>query len=93
MTVDGDRHFILDSHGRVRFFHGTNAVQKAFPWFPQADMLSLERIQELQAMGFNALRLGVMWPGLEPERGVWNDTYLRQIGVLLGTFEWVLHCC
>jgi endoglycosylceramidase len=32
--------------------------------------------QLLLGRGFNAVRLGVMWPGVEPQRGQYNDTYL-----------------
>ncbi len=33
-----------------------------------------------KAWGVNAVRLGVMWPGVEPTRGQYNETYL---GILL----------
>jgi len=37
----------------------------------------------MQEMGFNALRLGTMWAGAEPERGVWNSSYLETIGSIV----------
>ena len=65
-------HFV-DDHGRVRIFHGVNAVLKAYPWLPQTetftaeDSLDAKTLDLLQEWGFNVLRLGVMWPGVEPE--------------------------
>ena len=32
-TSEGDGQWFLDSYGRVRIFHGVNAVGKAFPWY------------------------------------------------------------
>ena len=26
--------------------------------------------------GFNVVRLGMMWPGVEPKKGQYNETYL-----------------
>ena len=33
----------------------------------------------LASMGYNTIRLGVLWAGLEPERGSYNLTYLDQV--------------
>jgi len=42
-------------------------------------MLSLSErdIQQLHDWGFNSVRLGVMWPGVEPEQGQYNTTYIE----------------
>jgi endoglycosylceramidase len=80
IRVDSENHYIVDKYNRVRFFHGTNSVQKSVPWYPQEDTLNIQRIQAMQDMGFNALRLGVMWPGYEPQRGQWNESYIQKIG-------------
>ncbi|XP_078583780.1 endoglycoceramidase-like [Branchiostoma floridae x Branchiostoma japonicum] len=74
--VNPDNHWFLDASGRVRIFHGINAVQKGFPWFPD-QMLNQSRLDELQSWGFNALRLGMMWAGAEPQEGRYNQTYMR----------------
>lgn len=34
-------------------------------------------MQILKQTGLNVIRLGVMWPGVEPQRGKYNDTYLQ----------------
>ena len=81
---DGARVFV-DEHGRERIFHGTNAVVKGPPWHPDTQTFSrdVSLVEEdfvwMQNMGLNLLRLGVMWPGVEPLRRQYNETYLDQL--------------
>lgn len=69
--------------GRTKVFHGVNVVQKAFPWHPSIDgydafsSLVEQDMDDLKRWGFNAIRLGVMWPGVEPVQGQYNMTYLK----------------
>jgi len=69
--------------GRTRTFHGVNVVQKSFPWHPslgefnQYHSLNAEDMANLKSWGFNAVRLGMMWPGVEPSEGQYNSTYLK----------------
>ncbi|CAJ1396445.1 unnamed protein product [Effrenium voratum] len=71
------------SDGRVQIFHGLNVVQKNFPWHPSTGefdafaSLNHEDMTNLKAWGFNVIRLGVMWPGVEPAAGQYNQTYLK----------------
>lgn len=74
--------FIYDNDNRVSFFHGENFVQKGFPWYPEV-LLNLDNIKEMKSWGFNTVRLGVMWSGVEPELGVYNETYLEVINGIL----------
>ena len=73
---------MLDEFGRVRIFHGVNAVYKVPPYVPIADhfdpqeSLSPEDVANLYQWGFNFVRLGTMWPGVEPQKGQYNMTYL-----------------
>jgi len=75
--------------GRVQIFHGLNVVQKSFPWHPSTgdfdpfSSLNAEDMTNLQSWGFNAIRLGVMWPGVEPVEGEYNHTYLQVIRQLV----------
>ena len=73
----------LDQAGRVRIFHGCNRVQKSPPWyFP--DMLASEAEFDLvEALGFNVVRLGFMWSGFNPARGVFNTTYLEAVKAIV----------
>ncbi|KAG0618715.1 hypothetical protein M758_4G087200 [Ceratodon purpureus] len=81
--VDASSGMIIDSGGRERIFHGLNVVMKASPWHPTTDMFDPELsfadadIAMLRSWGLNVVRLGVMWPGVEPQRGQVNQTYLE----------------
>ncbi|KAJ3027594.1 UNVERIFIED_CONTAM: hypothetical protein HDU68_003527 [Siphonaria sp. JEL0065] len=74
----------IDELGRSRIFRGTNVVYKAFPYVPDispdADpKYSFNQIDVdiLKNHATTVIRLGVMWPGVEPERGQYNMTYLE----------------
>ena len=81
---DRPRAFV-DASGRERIFHGTNAIVKGPPWLPDSRSFShdvsmaAEDFAWMQRMGLNVLRLGVMWPGLEPVRGQYNASYLDEL--------------
>jgi len=83
-SASGERQ-LVDQFGRERFFHGTNAVVKGPPWIPSRDgfdpltSLTAKDFELMQAAGLNLIRLGVMWPGVEPERGVYNESYLAAV--------------
>eukprot|EP00929_Paragymnodinium_shiwhaense_P083735 TRINITY_DN44726_c0_g1_i1.p1 TRINITY_DN44726_c0_g1~~TRINITY_DN44726_c0_g1_i1.p1 ORF type:complete len:690 (+),score=114.48 TRINITY_DN44726_c0_g1_i1:63-2132(+) len=74
-------HFV-DPDGRVLVFHGVNVVQKNFPWHPSRGEFNTRNsliagdMVNLSSWGLNAVRLGMMWPGVEPQDGVFNETYL-----------------
>ncbi|XXQ30223.1 Glycoside hydrolase family 5 domain-containing protein [Plasmodiophora brassicae] len=79
----GSNRRLVDDAGRERFFHGVNAVYKSRPYIPRTDQFDPQRslvdqdFSLLRDLGINAIRLGVMWPGIEPTRGVYNETYLQ----------------
>lgn len=82
VSVNPDRQRLVDSLGREVFFHGTNVVVKEFPWHPEVEGFSDGTFSEqdmklLKSLGLNVVRLGFMWPGLEPTRGKYNETYLQ----------------
>ena len=89
-ALDGVRPF-LDSYGRERLFHGTNAVVKGPPWVPMTAVydedLSMvaKDFEALMAQGVNALRLGVMWSGVEPSQGKYNESYLDEVDKIVQT--------
>eukprot|EP01104_Vermistella_antarctica_P004518 TRINITY_DN14960_c0_g1_i1.p1 TRINITY_DN14960_c0_g1~~TRINITY_DN14960_c0_g1_i1.p1 ORF type:complete len:561 (-),score=78.10 TRINITY_DN14960_c0_g1_i1:15-1577(-) len=90
VRVNTDNQFFLDDVGRVAIFHGVNAVYKIPPWLPSLDgpfnsnsSLNAEDIANLQSWGFNAVRLGVEWPGVMPTPDGFNDTYLKQVASLI----------
>ena len=80
----GERVFV-DEHGRQRIFHGTNVITKGRPWYPSRfgydafTSLVKEDFELMASVGINSIRLGVMWPGVEPYKGRYNETYLNVI--------------
>jgi endoglycosylceramidase len=70
--------------------HGVNAIVKGDPWVPSTSWnidtsLSTKDFITLQQLGVNVIRLGVMWPGVEPVRGQYNSTYLDKIQSIVET--------
>jgi endoglycosylceramidase len=65
----------------VRIFRGANVSgrSKLAPFLPFDDPAWFDR---LASWGWNAVRLLVMWEGLEPERGIYDDAYLAQLKAL-----------
>lgn len=70
--------FMYDRFGRVVILHGVNAVEKRAPYelvpapgkpwnFSAADA------RRMAGLGFDIVRLGIIWQGLEPGHGSMND--------------------
>lgn len=83
IRIDPSSKTFIDSISRTRIFHGVNAVFKIAPWHPDTkgfdsnNTLSIDDAKLLRSYGFNIVRLGVMWPGMEPgNEGSYNETYL-----------------
>ncbi|EWC44765.1 hypothetical protein DRE_06543 [Drechslerella stenobrocha 248] len=82
VRVDVASQQYIDAEGRSRHFHGTNMVNKKFPFhkdvttFIPGRSLVDHDIQILKSMNVNLVRLGVHWAGVEPVRGQYNQTYL-----------------
>ena len=83
-----------DEQGRERFFHGTNIVQKAFlplvPAHPSTTAPATSpttrppwRCSREEWGGLNLVRLGTMWPGIAPTRGLFNSSYVEKIRELV----------
>ena len=77
--------YLYDSQGRVVFFHGVDAVYKYAPYelypdpgkpwnFSAADASLMARL------GFNVVRLGMTWSGLEPGTAPANDPAICEHG-------------
>ncbi len=71
--------WVTDASGRVVVVHGINMVYKLPPYYPAAVGFGDDDAAFLHSIGFNAVRVGVIWKALEPEPGVFSDTYLAQI--------------
>ncbi len=76
IQVDGQR--FVDAEGRQVLFSGINFISKN----PQEKYLptqGVETFQKFRRWGFNCIRLGIIWDGLEPEPGKYNEQYLLEI--------------
>ncbi|MCM6773903.1 cellulase family glycosylhydrolase [Nocardia sp. CDC159] len=71
----------VDEHGRVVLLRGVNNVDKDPPYVTPGDGLTITaRDAELLARhGFNAVRLGVEFAGLMPERGRLDRDYIERL--------------
>ena len=89
ISVAPDTLRFVDANGRERIFHGTNAIVKGPPWYPDHASFSTDismgehDFDVMVSLGLNVLRLGLMWPGVEPAPGVYNETYLDQIDAIV----------
>jgi endoglycosylceramidase len=71
--------WITDAAGRVVIVHGTNMVYKLAPFYPAAVGFGADDAAFLRSIGFNAVRVGVIWAAVEPQPGVYDDAYIAQI--------------
>ena len=87
---------IEDGGGRVVVLHGFIMVWKVAPYYPPSSIYPAPfRVPEdksyfdardarlLEQHGFNVVRLGLIWKGLEPSRGVFNEDYLDRMSDLI----------
>ena len=65
--------------------HGTNMVYKLPPYYPAAAGFGDSDAAFLQSIGFNAVRVGLIWKAVEPQPGVYDDAYLNQIAGTVAT--------
>ena len=98
ISVDPATQRLVDGDGREVFFHGANVVVKSFPWAPETGTWTWDTSFNrkdwalFQQMGLNAIRLGTMWPGAEPTRGAYNQTYLDTLAdIVAGAAEYGVH--
>jgi endoglycosylceramidase len=77
--------WITDANGRVVIVHGTNMVYKLAPYYPQAVGFGASDAAFLKSIGFDAVRVGVLWQAVEPQPGVYDEAYLRHIAQTVAT--------
>jgi endoglycosylceramidase len=71
--------WITDASGRVVILHGWNMVYKRPPYHPAAAGFGRDDARFLARHGFNTIRLGIIYRGLEPRPGRIDEDYLAQI--------------
>ena len=89
---------ILDPGGRTAILHGFNLVWKVAPYYPPSSIYPAPfRVSQdrsffderdatwLRDHGFNAVRLGIIWKGLQPHDAAhFDDTYVDRMRDLVG---------
>ncbi len=71
--------WLTNSAGQVVILHGVNEVYKLAPYLPSASGFDDADAAFLAANGFNVVRLGVIWAGVQPQPGVTDTAYLASI--------------
>ena len=66
-----DGFFLRDQYGRAVILHGVNAVYKRAPYVlyndpGQPNDFTSADASQMASLGFNVVRLGILWEGLEP---------------------------
>jgi endoglycosylceramidase len=72
--------WITDARGRAVILHGVNMVYKVPPYYPKAAGFGRNDARFLARHGFNTVRLGLIYAGVEPQPGRIDARYLRRIG-------------
>jgi endoglycosylceramidase len=80
LTTDG--RWVVDSRGRVVVLHGVNMVYKRPPYDPSVTGFGEDDAAFLVRHGFNNVRLGTIYSAVEPQPGVYDDSYLARIEAL-----------
>ena len=91
-SIDSTKSFILDNEGRYSVFHGVNVIIKLPPYLPDLDKfdplnsLNTENdLKTMKKMGFNMVRLGVIWEAVERQPGVYDMEYLQKVEEIINT--------
>ena len=71
--------WITDADGHVVVLHGFNMVYKSAPYAPAAAGFGDDDAAFLAGQGYNAVRVGIYHRALEPQPGVYDDSYLDSI--------------
>jgi endoglycosylceramidase len=79
--------WITDARSRVVIFHGLNMVNKLPPYHPAALGFGDDDARFLAAAGFDTVRVGIIFKGLEPQPGHFDEHYLARIAGTLRTLE------
>ncbi|MGH3372022.1 MAG: glycoside hydrolase family 5 protein, partial [Nocardioidaceae bacterium] len=71
--------WITDGDGRVVTRHGVNLVSNRPPYAPDATGFGADDAAFLSDHGFNTVRLGAIYAGVEPQPGVYDNAYLARL--------------
>ena len=82
----------MDNYGRYSIFHGGNVVVKLPPYLPTLDVFDYqfslntkEDLETMKRLGFNSIRLGVIWEAVEKKPGEYDMDYLNKVEQIINT--------
>lgn len=78
-ALHSDGRWLLDRQGRVVVLHGTNQIRKLAPYTPSSIGFGADDVAAMAKAGFNTVRLGLIWKGLEPTPGRYDRAYLADL--------------
>lgn len=68
----------IDADGNQIILHGINYVNKSAK-IDKKNFSNPENFKLMKKWGFNCIRLGTIWAGVEPQPGVYDEEYLKDI--------------
>lgn len=74
--------WFTDEQGRVMVMHGINMINKLPPYYPAALGFGDKDLRFLSENGFNGIRIGFSWAGVEPNPGQYDDAYIDRMAAL-----------
>jgi endoglycosylceramidase len=83
--LSADGYFFTDASGRAVFLHGFNMVYKVGSYAPSDFGFGADDARFLRRHGFNTIRLGLIYKGLEPDppgadgRPIYDERYLDKL--------------
>ena len=91
ISIEKSTKYFIDSDNRVNIFHGVNIIYKIYPFHPDVITKAFdpftsfndEDVKIIKKLGFNVVRLGIIWEGLETEPGKYNLEYLEKIKIII----------
>jgi endoglycosylceramidase len=87
LPISHQGRWLTDAGGRVVIVHGINMVYKLPPYYPAAAGFGDDDAAFLHSLGFNAVRVGVIWKAVEPHPGVYDNQYLSRIASTVATLR------
>lgn len=79
LTLRAEGRWLVDDQSRVRMLHGINVVYKRPPYVPSRAQFNEADARLIRSLGFNVVRLGIIWKAFEPKRDRYDYRYLRRI--------------
>lgn len=86
-SIAPDPGFLTDAKGRVMILHGAN-VDRGAKSAPYLSQVTREQVQRMSGeWGLNFARQLILWAGVEPEAGVYDESYLNGVEKLLDLYH------